>query len=103
MTVLEAGKKTLGSLELAQMIDISAVQAFHAEADIRSLAEIATANHFVAAHALPHFVPLLRSLIPSGERTLVGGPVGFSSGGHALELRSRRGASWQGTERRNST
>ena len=69
MTVLEAGKKTLGSLELAQMIDISAVQAFHAEADIRSLAEIATANHFVAAHALPHFVPLLlRSFPPAKGR-----------------------------------
>ena len=51
MTVLEAGKKTLGSLELAQMIDISAVQAFHAEADIRSLAEIATAKN-EAAQAL---------------------------------------------------
>lgn len=91
MTVLEAGKKTLGSLELAQMIDISAVQAFHAEADIRSLAEIATANHFVAAHALPHFVPLLRSLIPSGERTLVGGPVGFPSGGHATRTKIAEG------------
>ena len=99
MTVLEAGKKTLGSLELAQMIDISAVQAFHAEADIRSLAEIATANHFVAAHALPHFVPLLRSLIPSGWENR----SAFPPGAMRLELRSRRGASWQGTERRNST
>ena len=68
--------------ELAAMIDISAVQAFNGEQDIHELAEIAVRRGFIMAHALPHFVPLLRSLIPRGGRTKVGGPIGFPSGGH---------------------
>jgi deoxyribose-phosphate aldolase len=72
---------------LAQMIDISAVQAFHTEADIRSLAALALEKRFIAAHALPHFVPLLRSLIPVGGSTLVGAPVGFPSGGHTTTIK----------------
>ena len=69
--------------DLAAMIDISAVQAFHTEADIRSLAAIATEMGFIAAHALPNFVPLLRDLVPRGGRTMIGGPIGFPSGGAA--------------------
>lgn len=69
--------------DLAAMIDVSAVQAFNTEQDVRALAEIASHTGFFMAHALPHFVPLLRSLLPRGGcRTLVGGPVGFPSGGH---------------------
>jgi deoxyribose-phosphate aldolase len=44
-------------------------------------------NGFIAAHALPHFVPLLRSLVPAGGSTLVGGPVGFPSGGHTTMIK----------------
>ena len=69
--------------ELAAMIDVSAVQAFNSEQDVRELAEIAVRRGFIMAHALPHFVPLLRSLIPRGGQTKVGGPVGFPSGGHS--------------------
>jgi len=69
--------------DLAAMIDVSAVQAFHTESDIRSLAAIATDMGFIAAHALPNFVPLLRDLIPRGGRTMAGGPIGFPSGGAA--------------------
>ena len=43
--------------KLAQMIDISAVQAFHTEEDVRKLAGLALEQRFIAAHALPHFVP----------------------------------------------
>lgn len=78
---------SLGAADLAQMIDISAVQAFHTEADVRSLADLAVAQGFVAAHALPNFVPLLRSLIPEGGRTLVGGPIGFPAGGHMTAIK----------------
>jgi deoxyribose-phosphate aldolase len=73
---------SIGPRDLAGLIDISAVQAFHGEADVRDLARIAVSEGFVAAHVLPHFVPLLRSLVAVGGRTLVGGPVGFPSGGH---------------------
>jgi hypothetical protein len=42
----------LSSGKLAQMIDISAVQAFHTEDDIRSLANLALKRGFIPAHAL---------------------------------------------------
>jgi deoxyribose-phosphate aldolase len=74
--------RQLTASDLAAMIDVSAVQAFNTEQDIHVLAEIAGRTGFIMAHALPHFVPLLRSLLPRGGRTLVGGPVGFPSGGH---------------------
>ena len=74
----------LSSGKLAQMIDISAVQAFHTEDDIRSLANLALKRGFIL---LTHFVPLLRSLIPVGNSTLVGGPIGFPSGGHTIVIK----------------
>jgi deoxyribose-phosphate aldolase len=80
-------KRKLSSRELAQMIDISAVQAFHTEQDVRALAVSAAEGGFIAAHALPHFVPLLRNLIAPGGATLVGGPVGFPSGGHSTAVK----------------
>lgn len=85
-------KSYITSSELAAMIDISAVQAQHTEADIRELAAIATRHGFIAAHALPNFVPLLRSLVPAGGVTLVGGPIGFPSGGHATRTKVAEGA-----------
>jgi deoxyribose-phosphate aldolase len=77
------GRRLVTPGELAQMIDISAVQAFHTEDDVQAVAHSACAGGFVAAHALPHFMPLLRRLIPPGGPTRAGGPVGFPSGGHA--------------------
>jgi deoxyribose-phosphate aldolase len=73
--------------ELAALIDISAVQAFSTEAEVRALAQIATAEGFIAAHALPNFVPLLRSLIPPDCGTKVGAPIGFPSGGHTTRIK----------------
>ncbi|WP_440981586.1 deoxyribose-phosphate aldolase [Shinella sumterensis] len=75
------------SAQLAALIDISAVQAFHTENDVRQLAEIAVGNGFIAAHALPNFVPLLRDLIPVEGLTLIGGPIGFPSGGTATKIK----------------
>ena len=65
---------------LARHIDISCVQAFHSEQDIRSLADAARAGSFVSAHVLPNWLPLLRELL-AGSDTLAGGPAGFPSGG----------------------
>lgn len=78
---------SLDARELAALIDISAVQAFHGEQDVRALAAIAAAEGFVAAHVLPNFVPLLRSLLPRDGATMVGGPVGFPSGGHTTKTK----------------
>lgn len=77
----------LEARDLAALIDISAVQAFHGEADVRELAGIAADHGFVAAHVLPNFVPLLRSLLPRDGATMVGGPVGFPSGGHTTRTK----------------
>jgi deoxyribose-phosphate aldolase len=88
MLISAPGKpSSITANELAALIDISAVQAFHAESDVRELAGIATQRGFIAAHVLPHFVPLLRSLVPAGGKTLVGGPVGFPSGGHKTRIK----------------
>jgi deoxyribose-phosphate aldolase len=87
MTTDQTAAATLDARSLAALIDISAVQAFHTESDVRELARIATAQGFIAAHALPHFVPLLRTLVPKGGATLVGGPIGFPSGGHTTRTK----------------
>lgn len=73
--------------DLADLIDISAVQAGTTEAEVRELARIAVVEGFAAAHVLPNFVPLLRSLVPPGCGTRVGGPVGFPSGGHTTRIK----------------
>lgn len=67
--------------QLAHHIDISCVQAAHTAADIAALARAANAYEFVAAHALPHFVPLLKRELGRKTRTLAGSPIGFPSGG----------------------
>jgi deoxyribose-phosphate aldolase len=65
---------------LARHVDISCVQAFHSERDIRELASAARVGGFVSAHVLPSWVPLMRELL-DGSDTLVGAPAGFPSGG----------------------
>ncbi len=73
---------------LARLIDISAVQTFHSESDIRRLAEIARKYGFINAHVLPNWVPLMRELL-AGSTTLVGSPVGFPSGGAMTRIKSK--------------
>ena len=77
----------LSPRDLARMIDISAVQAFHTEADLREVAEAALAEGFIAVHALPHFTALLSQLLPADSGVLVGGPIGFPSGGSLTETK----------------
>ena len=72
---------------LARMIDISCVQAFHTAEDVVQLAKAANAQGFVAAHVLPHFVPLLKRELGPDSQTLVGAPVGFPSGGSTTSIK----------------
>lgn len=67
-------------LNLARIIDISCVQAWHDSHDVRRLAETAIHFGFVAAHVLPNRVALARDLL-AGSSTAVGVPLGFPSGG----------------------
>lgn len=75
-------------LELARMIDISAVQAFNTREDVLELARIAIEQNFVAAHVLPNFVSLLHDQL-SGSETLTGAPVGFPSGGSSTQVKAK--------------
>ncbi|MBU2534353.1 MAG: deoxyribose-phosphate aldolase [Alphaproteobacteria bacterium] len=78
---------TLSPRDLARMIDISAVQAFHTEADLRQLADVAIANGFIAVHALPNWTKTLAGMLKGSPEVLVGGPVGFPGGGHRTETK----------------
>lgn len=72
---------------LAQMIDISAVQASHGEAEVRRLSELARIHNFKGAHVLPCWVSTLRNLLGEDSRTLVGASVGFPGGGNTTEVK----------------
>lgn len=82
-----SAERILSPRDLAHMIDISAVQAFHTETDLREVARVALADGFIAVHALPHFTALLSTLLPPEQGVLVGGPIGFPSGGNRTETK----------------
>jgi len=73
--------------DIARMIDVSAVQAHCGEQQVRELADQALRHRFIAAHALPCWVPLLRELLGDTRQTSVGAPVGFPGGGHTTGLK----------------
>jgi deoxyribose-phosphate aldolase len=73
--------------DVAQLIDISAVQAPHGEAEIRDLVASAKQEHFVAVHVLPCWVPFLKELL-AGTGILIGAPVGFPGGAHRTEIKA---------------
>jgi deoxyribose-phosphate aldolase len=76
----------LSAADLARMIDISAVQAFHTLDDVTELARVALQRKFVAAHVLPNFVTHLRQQL-AGSETMTGAPVGFPSGGSSTSVK----------------
>jgi deoxyribose-phosphate aldolase len=69
------------------MIDVSAVQAYHSEQDLRELVEVARANAFIAVHSLPCWTPLVAELLRDRPDIVVGAPVGFPSGAHRPETK----------------
>lgn len=71
---------------LARAIDISCVRTHHSEEDIHALSAASIRWEFINAHVLPHWVPLLRTLL-TGSKTLVGAPVGFPSGGSSTSVK----------------
>ena len=73
--------------DIARMIDISAVQAQHGEAEVRELVHYAKKHNFIAVHALPCWTKFLSELLHDREDILVGGPIGFPSGGHKTETK----------------
>jgi deoxyribose-phosphate aldolase len=79
---------TLTARDVAQLIDISAVQAPHGAAEIRALVENARTYHFIAVHVLPCWVTYLKGLLADTPEILVGAPVGFPAGAHHTEIKA---------------
>lgn len=72
---------------IAGMIDISAVQAFHGIIEIMEMVESAKQYGFYSIHTLPCWVGEVRRLMPETSGILVGGPIGFPSGGHTTNIK----------------
>ena len=66
--------------QLARMIDLSAVRADVAAAEIRRLAEVAKECRCVCAFAMPCYLPELQRLLADAPDVGIGGVVGFPSG-----------------------
>ena len=77
----------LSAQDIARLIDISAVQAPHGEAEILAMVRAAKKHHFIAVHVLPCWVPFLRQQLAGTPDVLIGAPVGFPGGGHRTEIK----------------
>lgn len=73
---------SLSAPQIAKMIDISAVQAFHSKKDVQNLVKSAVDYGFGSIHVLPSWVPYARKLLKNRVETSLGTPVGFPSGGN---------------------
>ena len=71
---------------IASMIDLSCVQAFHDEAEITAMAEIARRYGVFAVFALPAHTAYLKERI-QGTGIKLGGTVGFPSGSVTTETK----------------
>jgi len=71
----------LTSHDIARMIELSAVQAAHTESDIRDLVMHARKYQCAVVYTLPCWVPFVRDLLEGEPDIIVGGAVGFPSGG----------------------
>lgn len=67
--------------DIAQMIDLSCVQADSTLDEIREAAETAKRFHCICVFALPAHTPALVELLSDRPDILVGGTVGFPDGG----------------------
>jgi len=67
--------------DIARMIDISCVRADCTVEEIRATADLARKHNCISAIALPAHTPMLIELLADRGDVLVGGTVGFPSGG----------------------
>ncbi len=72
--------------DVAALIDISAVQAYHGKKEIDELVSLARKYGFIAVHVLPCWLPYLKGEL-EGTEILAGGPVGYPSGGHTTPIK----------------
>ncbi|HEY60777.1 MAG TPA: deoxyribose-phosphate aldolase [Anaerolineae bacterium] len=75
-------------LDIAKMIDLSAVQAENDEEHIKTMVYCAKKYHCIAVYALPGWIPILKQFLGENNRDIViGGPVGFPSGGESTSIK----------------
>ncbi len=77
----------LTARDVAQIIDISAVQAPHGAAEIRGLVENAKRYAFIAVHVLPCWVTYLKGLLADSAGHPGRRPGGFPAGAHRTEIK----------------
>jgi len=70
----------LTMLQLAQMIDISAVRADSVKAEVESIVKAAKEQHFISVFTLPCFASYTCQLLQGANGISLGGAVGFPSG-----------------------
>ncbi len=79
--------ESLTATDLARMIDISAVQAFHGKEEINRLITFAKKYRFISVHTLPSWTSYLSEGLSEEDDILVGAPVGFPSGGSHMLIK----------------
>lgn len=72
---------SLTPYEIAQMIDLSCVQASSTEEEIHQVAQAAKKYNCICVFALPAHTPLMIDLVKDRDDIMVGGVVGFPDGG----------------------
>ena len=77
----------MNALDVAKMIDISAVRTHHTLSDIEEIVGYAKEYKFINVHGLPSWVSTLAPMIKDVEGVYVGAPVGFPGGSHRTETK----------------
>jgi deoxyribose-phosphate aldolase len=70
----------LTTLQLAQMVDISAVRADSVKSEVESIVTAAKENHFICVFTLPCFASYAHELLQGTSGIHLGGAIGFPSG-----------------------
>jgi deoxyribose-phosphate aldolase len=73
--------------DIARLIDLSAVRAEDDDEYIRSLVTCAKKYSCIAVFPLPSRIPLVRELLSDNSSILIGGTVGFPSGGNTTAVK----------------
>ena len=76
-----------GPKELASIIDVSVLQTFNTEDDVKRLVEVACEHRFICAFALPSYEAFLVKALEN-EEVLVGAPIGFPTGAEPPEVKA---------------
>ncbi len=80
-------QESMTIFSIAQMIDLSAVQAENDSKYIRQMVEKAKEFQCIAVYPLPSWIPFTRQALGTDSGILLGGPVGFPSGGHTTSIK----------------